>query len=514
MISLLLATAPLHLAAAPLTPSVTPSVTPSPLGAAAHAAGLASDIEGDLTELRGKLATSLEELALWCHDKKLYLQRDRFYEGLIQVDVDHSKARKTLGYKRKNKDEPWVLGKYKAPKDRAKPGAMDELEAEREARMEPLRRPLLDVLDQPGVSRKKRAREAELYLALAPNDRSLRFLMGEMRGVDGDWVNADVARTRTRRAELAEMVQRYTSEVPELEHWPITGNLADVNLQWTESFQTHRLKATGTGSEDEIRRAATVVHMLEDLLADILPKAQVEMIGRGKFSRPRDPQPEMLGKYGVFLLASPSQIGALLEGWENLTPEERELFPTLATALLDGRNSIGVWEADPVKRLDALVRQVIGIYLRDHYTMSTRQGWVWEGLGLYLTHLAVGTRLTYFIRPSGYVEANTGPRLGMRLMDANADWLAILVEELQKPKPPRLIYMLGKDVNSLSVREMLLAHGLAAYLTELHPQRLPVILKRIGAGEDSFLVFEEEFGMKMPEIEKELETWLRRMIGE
>ena len=119
----------------------------------------------------------------------------------------------------------------------------------------------------------------------------------------------------------------------------------------------------------------------------------------------------------------------------------------------------------------------------------------------------MGTRLTFFIRPSTYLQGNQGPDLSKRLQAKGADWYGLLADLLATERPPKLAFMLGKDVNGIEERELLLAHGLAAWLVEARPEQARVIFGRVGSGEDSARVLEEVLGMRLPDIEKHLARW-------
>ena len=169
-----------------------------------------------------------------------------------------------------------------------------------------------------------------------------------------------------------------------------------------------------------------------------------------------------------------------------------------------------MWVQGEPNRLDALTRQIVGGYLRSHFNLSTRHGWAWEGLGMYLTHLAVGTHLTFFVPTSsgGGVEA----KLDTSLMEPEADWLVALVEVMSGDDPPELAPTLEADVSGMDIRQLVLAHGLAAYLIEVQSDKLPMILARTGGGHDAAVVLKEELERSTTTLLADMLRWAESML--
>jgi hypothetical protein len=59
--------------------------------------------------------------------------------------------------------------------------------------------------------------------------------------------------------------------------------------------------------------------------------------------------------------------------------------------------------------------------------------------------------------------------------------------------------------------DLLVAHALGTWLIDGHVDLAPRVLARIGAGQTSLAVLEEELGLPLPELVDELTAWLGDM---
>jgi len=460
----------------------------------------------ELSSLRAELVAAFEELAGFCQREKLFLQRDRLFESILVIDEDHAEARKTLGYRRS--DGAWTRGDYHRPKDRGGDEALAELARKRKEHASAFAERLAPLLAGRGLE--EREREVRFYFLLDREDAGLNGLTGRVRDAAGNWRDERELAAEERRAVLRAAAADALAKTPELEPWTVEPPVDGLGLAWAAGFRTERVRVAGTGSPSEVRRATEVAHAIDDFLPVLLPPGPAETFGRGAILRERRTNPHpMYRRFVVYLLAECGDVPALLAGWPELSTQARELYPSLSTAFLDENNSFGVWVEDEAERLDALTRQLVGAYLRDRFGLSTQQGWVWEGFGIYLTHLLIGTRRTFFVRPSEYV-AGADVSLEERLLRPDADWIGELLAVAADGRRPRLSYLLGKDVNSMDVRDLLLAHALAAYLLEERHERIPRVLGRLGEGRGSKVVLEEELGKALPALEEELYAWAAR----
>jgi len=465
-----------------------------------------ADQEADLAALRAEFVEAVGELVAFAQKKKLYLHRDQLHATILVIDPDNAKSRRALGYKR-GKDGGWEQGKYREPSDRGKAGDVEELARLRAATAEEYGLRLTTLLAE--ASSELRREEARTYFVLDDQCASLNLMLGRVRDASGRWRDPDELQAELREAEVAAALEEAKALRANYEPWTV-GSPVDAKttgLEWTVGFKTDRLRVTGTGEEDEIRRAIEAAYFVDELLRRVIPAPPLHTYDpETRLTLQRARGSTHHGRFTVYLLTRRRQIPQLLSAFPNLTAAQKELHEQTTSGYLNEFNSIGVWVPNIDERLDAMVRQFVAAYLRDEFQITARNGWVFEGFGIYLTHLAVGTRMTFFVRPGNYVE-DTTVRLDDRLQGQDADWLAELTALDRARQRPKLSFLLGKDVNGMDTRDMLLANALARYLFEVQPEHLQRILQRIGQGEASVIALQEELGVMLPELEETLYAW-------
>ena len=84
-----------------------------------------------------------------------------------------------------------------------------------------------------------------------------------------------------------------------------------------------------------------------------------------------------------------------------MSRETRRGLSSAVGGWLDSPNRLAEWSPSPDRRLDGAARQTLGTLLMDAFGIDGRCGWAWEGVGLYMIHDLVGTRLTWFFDTSG-----------------------------------------------------------------------------------------------------------------
>jgi hypothetical protein len=163
-------------------------------------------------------------------------------------------------------------------------------------------------------------------------------------------------------------------------------------------------------------------------------------------------------------------------------------------------------DSDPAKRLDGAVRHTLIHLLRNAYGIDDRQGWVWEGLGLYLTRELVGTRYTWFVSvlPDPAQDAR---RVGLLMPASN--WMNEALKLFEGSNPPSLAFTGGRELSQMHVEDMLCAYALAAYFIEGRPQETPDLLRRIGSGDTTAAAVQALFKSSMEDLQERVTRWLK-----
>lgn len=482
-----------------LVPALALAATGRPLATVpTTAAAPAEDWEAAKASVAAETAAALDELADAAQKERVYLQRDLAYEALLLLDPDHEQARKTLGWVYSRKDGEWKRKReYRSPQDRD-PDRAEAARVEREQVLARYRDRMLELLDAAeGLSPMRRRTELEQLLQLCPEDPVVRDLNGQARlvGKDGEarWVAKEITRALEQRSALQERVRTLAAAV-ELEDFAIDPWESQLGVRWTALRGSSRVQVYGSAQAealDEVERTARHVHAVFDVLPPLVGGAT--------------PAPD---DFRVYLVASEAGRNAFLAGYPEMREPDREIFKELASGwLVWGR--LGCWGGGAPQRIDSAVRQTISFYLWRTHEISDKQGWIEQGLGLYLTCRVVGTRLSFAVDDGEYTSTGK-PDWAAAIHDDKADFLALAAEMLEDAKRPKIPFSLGKSVSSMTSGDLLLAYALSAYLVEGHePAVLEAILHRCGAGESPVLVLEQVLGYDIPRLEKRLLEWLR-----
>src|SRR6185295_17641971 len=103
-----------------------------------------------------------------------------------------------------------------------------------------------------------------------------------------------------------------------------------------------------------------------------------------------------------------------------------------------------VWDPDPKIRLDNAVRHTLNHLMHDAFNATPKQGWIWEGLGLYLTRELISTRLTWFMTKPASDDATDVALRGV-LATSDTNWMSEALKLLDGEKPPKLTTVLTHD---------------------------------------------------------------------
>ena len=441
---------------------------------------------------------ALEELAKLCNKGRAQLERDLTYEAIIDLDPDNKKARKGLGWSWDRKAEEWTRRKeYKAPVNK-KPDFVEQAIERRNQILNGHRDLILGLLrDTEGITNAARSAELARLLEASPDDAVLRELVGDVRGIGRNgkarWIYWETKQAKEARRALGRHLTRLTEEVAlgelEPEDWE-----SELGLGWNSSIATTRVKVLSTSRGNrEVERVARHVHAIFDLLPPL--------VGGDT------PAPE---GFHIYMIETVPERGAFLGGYPDLKPEDRAAFAELDSGwLVWGR--LGCWNPGEPQRVDSAIRQTVSFYLWRGHGITGTQGWIEQGLGLYLTYSIIGTRLSFAVANKDGSSANQ-PDWAREIHNDESDFLDLARRMLKAGEGPRVPSTLGRNVSSMTTEDLLFSYALGAYLVEGHPvETASEILTRCGAGEAAVMVLEDVLEMDIKAIEARVYQWLRQV---
>jgi hypothetical protein len=471
--------APLLAVLAFAAPVSSPSDSP-----AASSAKTAAHPQDEAAKLRAELIQKLLALATWCNDKELFLQRDNVWRSVLALDSENAGARQGLRYGRD------VGGKWKDPaprevKDR-NAAALPEFGKKRSEAVGGYRDALLALLEKEQASAEKRAAALDEVLLVDPDDPVIHDQRGESRAGE-KWVLTETVTGEARRAEIKQWIQKGRTGVPEAAKVPPTP--ADLALlpAWKASLDSDGVHLLSQMPDAEAKEWLTLAHascaLLEGACGKPMPPAQ---------------------NFTAYLLVDPAEKDKLLTGLPSATDAVKKSWKDSSGFGIPGLSSAVIWDKDLKRRVDCFTRQLIASQLFQGFHIESRQGWAFEGFGLYFGSLLTGSRTNWFI---GSVP---GEPVGLRtkLFSQKTDWYGEAITILKSPSAPKLSELLGKELAAVKIEEMVVAQAFAAYLVEGLPKELPEILTHAGAGESTAAALEAVTKRPLAEIEKRFQRWL------
>jgi hypothetical protein len=466
-----------------------PLALSSPSSAWAAAESL-DDVTDQITASMALAVDDLDALAADCQKARLFMQRNETYKLLLTLDPDHKEARKTLGYKWDRKAESWTPPKRpKTPKDKDPALALETIQA-RDGVLTKHRDRVLAAMNASDLPDDRRRAIVRALIELLPRDESLRTAAGQVKHKD-KWIDEATARALTVRDKRKKRIKEHKKEVGDPESTTATPAEDGLGQSWSGKLKTTNLRILGTCSKAELKRIAIHCQATVNYLNEIFETAAI-----------RDAN--------VYVLQGDGSKNSFMDKWPRLEPDKRTLYKKLFAVYLDYDNLASVAPSDR-ERLDAAVRLNVYRHLNHNWNIYEKYGWVNEGFGMYLTWQMTGTRLVFFVRDTEYTDPNQLDLndLNKTLRKGNADWLKLAKKQLTGKKKPNLGFMLGRDVNQLTPKDLLISYALAAYILEAQePAVAKRILKRIGEGQPSATVLEEELKMTLPELTEALANWL------
>jgi hypothetical protein len=423
----------------------------------------AGEVPEALATARRELVDHLGALAEWCQKSELYLDRDHAYELVLRFDPDHRDARKWLKYVRRG--GAWVrLTAYSPPKNRnAK--AEPESRERRDAVARKFAEDVLSALDKDGPAWPPDVRETavEDVLAVDPDNARAHELNGEVQQ-DGHWVKAEIVAAGARRRELAQAAKDALAGVPEPSRVEI-GDDAKLGVAWTDAVETETWRVVATTGLDEAKRAA------------VIATATIPLF-EACFKTPVKPREGQV----YYVMAKQADFQAVLTNHPRCKPDFRKFAFEVASAWLPRTGILLAYSAQASTRLEFAARQPLAALLLRAFGITPRQGWAYEGIGLYLTELLTGTHTTYTVHPTGYAldDQHGKTDLWGKIQAPDSDWFAVARGLVQEKKNPELIDLMSKDVNTMDAADLIFSYVLGAYLLEACPDKAPELLRAVG----------------------------------
>ena len=458
------------------------------LGGRAGAVRQEGEFERRLAAARGELVTRLEGYSGWCQGKNLFNERRKTCELLLELEPDHAEARKALGFARDKS------GAWKAPE---KPKAFKDFD--RKALEEAPERwretvggyvaAMTALLEGPGLAPEQRERAGREALRFAPDDPRVHELLGEVPGEKG-WVLPETARAKLQRGVLRDHVASALEGAPPASPVPLTERERKIPLH-LEAVATARLRVVGTASVEELQLTAQAVQALEYLAQKVLAS---------RYSLPGDTT--------VFLLSDPAHLPKFLEHHPAIQPEQRAYYQSLEGGGIQGTADFAFWTGDTQRRIDGIVRLVLGYWLSGAYQIHVDVGWVYEGFGLFLTRSLVRTRMTWLAQPSKVLAPSQDLALRQKLIDPETNWMDEALRLLQEERAPALGELFSKGASDLTTEDVLFAYALATYLLEAQAERVPLMLDRIGKGIARSQAFQEAVSLDLGAFQPHFRRWL------
>jgi hypothetical protein len=402
-----------------------------------------------------------------------------------------------LGYKQVSDGvwEPPVDG-AKPPKN-FDPAALREAPGRRSRMIKPWRDAMLALSTQSGVASAEVEDIHDRILLVDPDDAEVHTLRGEVRmkvTVDKEqverWVLAETAQAKERRKALKDFVKKALEVDPKPDAVLPSAEENALELDWTVVLVSPVVRVLTTGERREAENVLKVA-------------SQVQSYVRFALGAASDYQPN----FTIYLLTKAGEEQTFAQKHPKVTDALRAFWPKVKGTGLPACGDAVWWDDDPSRRLDGVTRHTLGTFLTTTFSITTVHGWAWEGLGLYLTRELVGTRLTWYVQPTGDEPADR-KNLRAKLLVSDTNWMDEAYKVMSGPKSPGLESVMQHNVNTMSVEEMLVAYALAAFFVEAKPAELPRLLHQIGSGVRYDTAVQVALGMEVDRLEQRLRRWL------
>jgi hypothetical protein len=424
----------------------------------------------------------LEKLGQWCNDSALMLRRSYVAETLIGLNPEHELGRKWLRYKR-DSDGTWLITSAKPFFDE-KPALLPEWENRRV----PLAARMHDALE-PLIAQRSdwrtagtRARLLRALVAIDPDDEDLRERAGEVRA-GKKWVLKESAAVVDRRRKILDAA--FSARADALKAVKdLTSSPSPLGI----SLGTPEFKVMSALPADDVRQVAIRVVAARSLYERVLG-THVSY------------QPGLT----VSLFGSREAAMRYVDARRDVTEERRRFAKDRTTYWLTGTEFV-VSATEFDHRIDECARQVFSSLVGAERELWGAPAWMGEGVGMYLTYVLIGTRLTPFVTASKYADDS----IHKELADPKCDWVqAVRKKVADRPVPLGLRILTSLPLNSMTEDDTLIAYALAAYFIEGRPADLVSILRDLKTGANFHQALANTCAVDADALEVRFVRWLR-----
>lgn len=169
-------------------------------------------------------------------------------------------------------------------------------------------------------------------------------------------------------------------------------------------------------------------------------------------------------RYTVYLLDGDNGKSAFIESCPGMTKVDRERAYDLGGIWVPRGARVAEWDGRAVARVDGALKQTTVYFLNHEFGITTKRGWLVEGVGLYVNQIVLETRYSRHVTFAD--GSQTEPRMDLDLEDPDADWLEIAADYLDECKPTRLAATFGRNTSEMTAEDVVLAYSFVAYLRE------------------------------------------------
>ncbi|MCE9595957.1 MAG: hypothetical protein K8S98_17345 [Planctomycetes bacterium] len=446
-----------------------------------------TDWQSERLALLAKSVSNLESLADWCNGNEVFVERDRLFNVILRIDPDNYRAHKGLKHVQM-RDGKWVPPEKVVVSKNFNPGMAAKFPERMRTTLQPTCDGLLELVDRFKLEGLDRDVVYTDVLGFDPDHARVHAERGETK-VGEAWVLRETAAAKERRPELKSLVRAVIADAPKVEDFEPGEADRALGVAWTVAVRTPIVRVVSTGGRDDAVKLATYASATAGLFRELFDAKVVEKL-----------------QMTIYVVSSPEERKRFLENHPSIKPEERAGLEKMISIGLNIAGDFLLFTSNAEQRLDTVVRQTLSHLLVCGLGVAPDRGWAFEGFGMYLTRELTGTRMTWYTLPS---KADPAQReLRNRLVASKANWMNDAHEMLEGPRKPDLREMLTKDVDALSIEDLLYSYVLAAYVLEARAPDAAKILRGLGSDEAPETVLATTLGFDLATTDRRVRRWL------